>query len=109
MKMTISTSEFIQAFADHGREDNFSREGLVHLFDYLEEIDPDMELDVISICCGFEELELVDLPDEYGYLLDSQETGVDAESLDMNEWVSILADRTTVIWHDENSVLFAQF
>lgn len=37
MKTTVSRYEFERAFADAGRKDNFTYEGLGLLFDYLEQ------------------------------------------------------------------------
>jgi len=39
------------------RPDNFSYEALYVLFDFFEEIDPDMEFDPIAICCDFQEFD----------------------------------------------------
>lgn len=55
MKQTINLSSFRDAFHRMGRGDTFSAEGLKILFDWLEELDPDYELDVIGICCDFYE------------------------------------------------------
>lgn len=59
MHMTISNFDFIKAFEDYGRENQFSREALFALFDYLEELEQDigedMELDVIGLCCDYTE------------------------------------------------------
>jgi hypothetical protein len=44
-----------------GRGDQFSYEGLIALFDYLEMLEDDIgepiELDVISLCCEYSEYE----------------------------------------------------
>lgn len=53
MKTTLDFSDFRDAFRRYDRLDQFSREGMELLFDYLEECDPDMELDVIALCCDF--------------------------------------------------------
>ena len=61
MYKTIDSFEFIKAFEDCGRENQFSREALFALFDYLEQFEQDteedMELDVIGLCCDFIEYE----------------------------------------------------
>lgn len=61
MYKTINDFDFIKAFEDYGRENQFSREALFALFDYLEQFEQDtgedMELDVIGICCDFTEYE----------------------------------------------------
>ena len=59
MKQNISESDFINAFKDYNREDNFSYEGLKVLYNWIEEIDPNFELDVIGLCCDFSEFENV--------------------------------------------------
>lgn len=55
MIQKISQSDFTREFKEYGREDNFSREALDALYDYLEEIDENFELDVIGICCDYTE------------------------------------------------------
>jgi len=55
MKMNVTSHDFVRAFDEYNREDNFSRAGRFALFEWLEEIDPDYELDVIGICCQFVE------------------------------------------------------
>lgn len=57
MKLTInSAGQFRQAFYHAGRKDQFSYEALGMLFDYLEEVEPDYELDVIELCCYYCEM-----------------------------------------------------
>jgi hypothetical protein len=54
----ITREQFFEAFKNYGREDNFSRDGLSALFDYLELLEEDtgdIELDVIALCCDFTE------------------------------------------------------
>ena len=59
MVITIDNHDFIQAFKDAGREDQFSLDALTVLFHHLEEwesqMSEPMELDVIAICCDYEE------------------------------------------------------
>ena len=55
MKKTISQSEFIDEFHIRGRGKQFSFDALELLYDFFEEHDPNMELDVIAICCDFSE------------------------------------------------------
>lgn len=67
MKMTVTKSMFHAQFIHMGRKDNFSYDGLAALFDYLEEINEDMELCVIAICCEYTEYEdLREFQDSYG-------------------------------------------
>ena len=61
MKKTITESQFIQAFEDYGRGNNFSIEARRRLFEYYEELEQgtgeEIELDVIAICVDWSEYE----------------------------------------------------
>jgi len=95
MKQSVNEWDFIDAFKQAGREDNFSYEGLKALFEYLEEYEDstgeELELDVVAICCDFTEYEdLKELQDNYS----------DIEDMDD------LQDHTTVIMiNDENFII----
>ena len=54
MKTTVTKNDFIKAFENRN---NFTRKGLINLFNYFEEIEleDDVELDVIAICCEYTE------------------------------------------------------
>ena len=58
MKTTINQNDFLDAFKKL-RPDNFSYDGLVALYDYLddfeEDTDEEIELDVIAFCCDYTE------------------------------------------------------
>ena len=86
MKQTVTEHQFMEAFR-RIRPDNFSYEGLLALWGFMEEHEDstgeELELDVIGICCDFA---------EYGSLADFQANyGDEYETLDDIE------DRTTVI------------
>ena len=88
MHTTISLSAFRDAF----RNETFSYAGLRALFDYLEEIEPDTELDVVGIRCTYTEYDsLVEAARDY--------------DLDPAE----LRDHTEVILCDNNHVIVAAF
>ena len=74
MKQTINLHQFRQAFKDMDRDNHFSYEGLEVLFDYLEECDSELELDVIAICCDFSQCSLKEFKDAFpaieGIMLD---------------------------------------
>jgi hypothetical protein len=56
MYLTIdNASQFRDEFRQHGRGDQFSYEALGLLFDYLEEADPEYDLDVVALCCEYSE------------------------------------------------------
>jgi len=67
MKTTLTQDEFVTLFRSV-RPDQFSREALRLLFDYLEEIDPDLELDIVGICCDFAESTPDEVAEDYDIL-----------------------------------------
>jgi hypothetical protein len=71
MKKTVTEFEFVQAFDDYNRGDNFTAAGRKALFDYLTDLEDDtgieQELDVISVCCEFLEYEnMAEFQGDYG-------------------------------------------
>jgi hypothetical protein len=77
MKTTANSYSFLHAFEDMNRLSHFGRDGVMALWDYLEECEedgPEMELDVIGLCCEFSRYEsLADFRKEYGCNCDSLE------------------------------------
>ena len=79
MKQTVDFHDFQHAF-ERIRPDNFSREGLDALWDYLEQWEEDageeLELDVIALCCDFNEDSTKNIASDYR---------IDIEGLDDEE------------------------
>lgn len=73
MKKTLTAYDLKEAFVEANR-DYYSFEGLESLLNYYDEIDENMELDVIAICCDCTEYgdnvtcTFQDLVNDYGYL-----------------------------------------
>jgi hypothetical protein len=112
---SVNEYDFRDAFSKMGRKDQFSYEGLGHLFryfdDYSEEIGEPFKLDVIAICCDF--VECSSIEEFTSQYLDDDE--IDAiqglspsgEFIDgIEEWLS---ERTTVITCEPDCILFQQF
>lgn len=59
MKITINFTDFKHYF-DLRRRDYFTSAGLWALWQYFEDVHPDMELDVIGICSDFTEWENIE-------------------------------------------------
>lgn len=92
MKISINTSsQFMDKFKQHDR-DNFSYKGYQVLFNYLENIDSDYELDVIAICCEYTESSIDDALKDCGL-----------DSLDE------LKDNTTVLEVDDETIIYANY
>lgn len=71
MYQTITFDDFARAFADCGRDGNFTYQGLRVLFDYLEELEQStgqqIELDVIALCCEYAEQSAEDIAEDYNF------------------------------------------
>ncbi len=109
MKTRVTLDDFVQAFKDRGRESQFSRPALYGLFNYIEEYEEstgeEIDLDVIALCCDYTEMSFPDVVREYS--IDVSEC---ADVEDMREAVlDYLEGETQVVWHDDDSVLFANF
>lgn len=99
MHTSVNSYDFIEAFADYGRETQFSRDALFALFDYFEELEQDIgediELDVIGICCDYTEYEsLEEFKEQYNDDYDSIED---------------IEDKTTVIRLDNGGFIVQNF
>lgn len=68
MIKTITEWDFVNSFDEMNRSENFSVAGRKALFELLEEVNPDSELDVIAICVEFSEYkDLEELKNDYPY------------------------------------------
>ena len=105
MKQTINLSQFRDEF-NAIRPNQFSYDALELIYDYLEECDPDFELDVIAICCDFEESDYRDVFNTYSIDCDSEEP---TEEEVKDAVIAYLYDNTSVIGQTEKTVIFAQF
>ena len=92
MIQTINCSDFRDAFRVMGRINQFSYEGLTALFDYLEELDPDFDLDVIALCCDYSEDSVEQIAEQYNIEVDSIDELEDAVRAHLEENTSIVAD-----------------
>ena len=107
MYKNITQSEFTSEFHHAGRGKQFSHAALLALYDYLEEINPDTELDVVSICCDFSEYSsAVEAAANYGFELDADAT----EEQNEEEAKDFLRRKTSVIEFDgDGGIVIANF
>ena len=108
MKTTITEHDFTEAFRQV-RPDNFSYEGLRHMFEAFEELDEDCgtetELDVIAICCEFSEYTADELIEYYSVHGFREELG------SFKDW-RLYGDREAdklAEWLENQTFLLAQF
>jgi hypothetical protein len=107
MHITIdNASQFRDEFRAHNRGDQFSYEGLGLLFDYLEEIDPDYDLDVIALCCDYSEENPEGIAKNYGFDLEGCETEADIAAAVLD----YLHNQTSVVGvTSSGSIIYANF
>ena len=96
MIQRIGFCQFCDAFRDMGRNEQFTYEAKRALFDYLEELGEDIgeeiELDVIALCCEWNEETLEDVLHYY-----------DLESLEE------LEENTTVLELPNGNILYQPY
>lgn len=119
MKTTIrNASHFRDAFRGMGRADQFSHEAFDLLFDYLEERDPNMELDVIAICCDYSEDTIDDIAGNNDIDLSEASDGMDESSAYGLEQIkaakleivmAYLNDHTSVVGETSSGIVYADF
>jgi len=109
MYQTISIYDFQDAFRKAGRNEQFSYDGKKVLFDYLEVFEDDtgerVELDVIALCCEYEESAVADIAANHN---------IDIEELDEDEALETvleyLNDNTQVVGAvGTDTILFQSF
>jgi len=91
MIQTINLSQFRDEFQAI-RPNNFSYEGLEILYDFVEEMMPNFELDVIALCCDFSEASIKELIATYDIDLD----GIEPDEID-GAVLDYINDRSIVL------------
>ena len=97
MKQTVTFTQFTDAFENAGRQNDFTYEGKKALFDYLEQWEEDLgleiELDTIALCGEYVEYAtLEELFNDYSNLFDR-----DFNEYTLQEIEEILTDNATLI------------
>jgi hypothetical protein len=109
MFQCVTLSDFVDAFRAHGREAQFSYEAKEALFNYLEQYEEDtgeqIELDVIALCCEYQEADADDIIKDYG--LDASGCKTDDDRRALVE--AYLNEHTDVIWSDGDTFLYRLF
>lgn len=74
----VTFYDFRDEFLKHGRENQFSYSALESLFDYCNEWDDGKwELDVVALCCDFEEDSWENVAESYNVELDVNDSDED--------------------------------
>jgi hypothetical protein len=112
MKTTVSIYDFRQAFHDAGRANQFTYDGLRVLYEWIEQLDEDTgsetELDVIAICCEFDESDPQDIAANYS--IDLSDVDLDDEDAILDAVLDYLHDNTMVCGTtDAGDIVYAAF
>lgn len=109
MKTTVNNCDFHDAFRAYDRLENFSYEGRNLLFEMLEQIEEDtgeeIELDVIAICCDYNEDSVDAIADNYS--IDLSECDDDDERKDAV--LEYLNDNTFVVGETDTGIVYQAF
>jgi hypothetical protein len=87
----INKSNFVYEFELYNRQDNFTEQGLLCLYEKLNNFENDIKLDVISICCDYSEYTIEEAKYQYS------ETISFNNSLNDECFINKLREHTTVI------------
>ena len=114
MKTTVSRYDFERAFIDADRKENFSYQGLKALFDYFEEYEEatgqEIELDVIAICCDYNEDTVADIARNYSIDLNDADPEADDYEDQCRQIVfDYLSDHTSVVGDTADGFVYACF
>ena len=99
MHQSINAYAFERAFVNADRADQFSYAARKALFEYIEEINPDYELNVIELCCEYVESTYDDVRSAYDDCTDMADEDV----------IEYLGINTSIVWFGNATVLYAQF
>lgn len=104
MIQIITQGRFINAFDQSSRGRSWSLRGLEALYDFLEDVDPNYELDVVALDCQYSDYNSMgDLQNDYEHLFDED------EEYDDDDIVDVLNEHTTVIPYDGGVVINTEF
>ena len=100
-----NASQFRDEFHRCGRGEQFSYEGLGILFDYLDDMGEDVELDVIALCCDFSEDTPLSIAEAYGIEIDPNENDDEI----MQQVKDFLEVETIMLGSTDTTIVYQQF
>ena len=105
----INVYQFRDEFTLANRKDQFSYEGLGILFEYLEQVEDEtgepIELDVIALCCDYNEDKWLDVAKNYSIDVSHCEDDDELRETVLDD----LNDNTAVCGYDDDIVVYACF
>ncbi len=111
---TVNFSRFCDAFYNACCNDQFSYDAKRIIFDYIDEMSDDcgndIELDVVGICCEYDELHYETVISLYSNMLDVSEIDKNDEQALIKAVEEFLQENTTVCGKTKDDCfVFAQF
>ena len=101
-KKTVNFSDFVDGFTKLDRKDQFSYDGLITLFNFLENLEEEdgeeIEFDPIDICSEFTESTLDDINNDFDKNFESLSTAR-----------KFLEEQTNVIGITNDSIVYENF
>lgn len=101
----ITSDEFVRAFREAGRGNQFTVQALRVLFEHLEGLGEDTGseylLDVVELCGEYNEATVEELRNEYGVELD--------EDADPDDAARVLGEETSVAGTTDTTVIFVAY
>ena len=106
MVKNITFSDFVDAFHAYERYDSFGYQALRVIYDYMEEVAPEFELDVIAICCDFNTEHYKDIADNYTIDLSDADGDEDTEKQIVLDYLN---DNTSVLGETDCEIVYQCF
>lgn len=108
--ITVDKHDFSDAFKRYNRQDQFSYEGLEVLFNYLDNLSEDIgkpiELDVVALCCEYDEFSIEEIIDRYNIDVSDAEEDEDEIKAIVEEY---LQNNTSVCGEVSRGFVYAAF
>lgn len=109
MKQTVTYNDFRDAFRAYDRLNKFSGDAMQALFDWLEEWEhetgEELQLDVIALCCDFNESTFSEVAQDYDIDISDCDNDDDVRYAVLD----YLEENSRVIWSDAEKVLYNVF
>jgi hypothetical protein len=107
---TLTFQDFVDAFRARGREKQFSYDALRLIWDYLEDVDPEGELDVVAICCEWVEMSTSECVEQYPDIPSVAEFDGDCDLEEQDNFIECyLRDNTVYLGTSNDGHVFLQF
>ena len=108
MKRTIDYYDFVDEFNRYDRANHFSRDGLNQLFNYMEEVNSEYDLDVIALCCDFSQCSLDEFLDAFNIDAEIDDLSTDEDKAEAiteyigrrGFWYSLVEDGKEIIFEN---------